>query len=108
MTDKELFDVIFAGIHTYKTRHYEDMDKKGEERHPYHFPFEAYVELAKDITNGNGESFQAGTKFRVRLASNMGDLCLSRNFKDENGYELRIRPGEGLLTNCHIVSMGKI
>jgi hypothetical protein len=105
MTDQELFDIIFNGINTYKTRHYEDLGKA--ERHPYHFPFEAYVTLTKEVS-GMERKYNAGTKFRVRLASSMGDLCLSRNFKDEHGYELRLMPGQGLMTECHIVSMGKI
>lgn len=108
MTDKELFDIIFTGINTYKTRHYEDIEKKREDRHPYHFPFEAYVTLTKNVQLYDGHSFKAGTKFRVRLASNMGDLCLSQNFKDEPGYELRVMPGTDMLTECHIVSMGKL
>lgn len=107
MTDTELFEIILTGITTYKERYYEDSEKRAEERHPYEFPFEAYVTLAKDIEH-EGKKINAGTKFRVRLASRLGDLCLTRNLQNGYGYEIRIEPGKGLLTDCHIVSMGKI
>ena len=101
MTDQELFDAIYNGICTYKDRHYASYREPNP--HPYEFPFEAYVDLAKDIGK-----YKAGTTFRVVLASNMGDLCLSLNLHATHGYQLRLLPGEGLMTNCRIVKMGDL
>jgi hypothetical protein len=130
MTDQELYDYVFNGICDYKDKHYADMseyfskskdateDEKKElwkKVHPYHFPYEAYVELAKDVVRviydshckdtGKRKVFVKGTKMRVVLASNMGDLCLTRDLKALRGYELRIEPGHGEMINC--VVMGK-
>lgn len=102
MTDQELYDTLFNGICTYKERHYEDHAKGVKPEHPYEFPFEAYVDLAQDLGK-----FKAGTTMRVYLASNMGDLCLTRDLVGR-GYELRVLPGLGCLTNCRIVKMGEL
>ena len=103
VTDQELYDLIYDGICRYKDKHYEEMGEyftksKGlpeKERealfkqvHPYHFPYEAYVELEKDIVRviyddrlkdtGKRKVFSKGTKMRVVLASNMEKMNRSQ------------------------------
>ncbi len=117
LDDRHLFDWVYAGMLQAMAAYYKAMDeywaeaagtilsdarrsellKKASALHD--FKFEAYVTLAKDVEEGDGV-MRSGTKLRVVLASNMGDLCLSRDLSGRPGYDLRLTPGQGYMTDC--------
>jgi len=109
MTEQELYDYLFNKVCDSKDAHYEAAEK-GDYSKPFYQP-EAYVELAKDVTLPiwdpkvsskliGEKKFKAGTTMRVVMASSMGDLGLTRDLNAKTGYELRLTPGDGYMTNC--------
>ena len=127
MTEQELFDTLFGRLCDSKDAHYAgsskwykmmgEMDKLSEAERdrrraeivPPIYEVEAYAELAKAIEfRGHREdgkkrtTIPAGTTMRIVMASRLGDLGITRDLNVQHGYETRVLPGDGYLTNCRL------
>lgn len=120
MTEQELFDTLFGRLCDSKDAHYAAMtewfrllptlgDISEEERNrrrtevvPPVYEVEAYAELAKDIETRDHTKLPAGSTVRIVMASRLGDLGITRNLNTQHGYETRVQPGRGYLTNCRL------
>lgn len=131
MTEQELYDTVFGKLCDSKDAHYEAMskwfqflsehkdlteaekDRLRTERVPPFYEVEAYADLAKDIEirqyddHNRGKvvgtkKLQTGTAVRIVMASRLGDLGITRDLKKQHGYEIRVKPGDGYLTNCRL------
>lgn len=131
MTEQELYDTVFGKLCDSKDAHYKAMsdwfdvlrnnpkmteaekDLRRTASVPPVYEVEAYAELAKDVQIREydqkdlakvvgTETLKMGTPVRIVMASRMGDLGITRNLKAQNGYEIRVMPGDGYLTNCRL------
>jgi len=132
MTEQELFDTVFGRLCDSKDAHYagtakwyatkEFMDNTVSEEVrnrlraelvPPIYEVEAYAELAKDVEIREYDDrdrskvvghtkIPAGTTMRIVMASRLGDLGITRNLGTQHGYETRVQPGDGYLTNCRL------
>lgn len=132
MTEQELYDTVFGRVCDSKDAHYaataawfkvlfeqpkmteEEKNRRRAEMVPPIYEVEAYAELAKDVEirkydddrNRNRVTstirIPAGTPVRIVMASRLGDLGVTRNLNTQNGYETRVMPGDGYLTNCRL------
>lgn len=131
MTEQELYDALWGRLCDSKDAHYKAMTEWFEylfehkdlseaeknrlraEKVPPVYEVEAYAELAKDVELREydeedyekfvvTETIRAGTPVRVVMASRLGDLGVTRNLNTQHGYETRVTPGDGYLTNCRL------
>jgi len=51
----------------------------------------ALAKLAETITNGHGETLEAGTRVKVTMASRFGDVGITPNLTAKNGYDFRVQ-----------------
>lgn len=121
MTEQELYDTLFAKLCDSKDAHYkatsewyaskefhdESLNEKQREKLRSKIPpvylVEAYAELAKDLTAQHlNLDWKSGTTVRIVMCSRLGDLGLTRKLADQHGYDIRVAPGAGYLTNCRL------
>lgn len=126
MTEQELFDHLFNRLCDSKDAHYarnaewirskefKDKTISEEQRNrlraalvPPIYEVEAYAELAKDAEFPDAHTrrhtkIPAGTTVRIVMASRLGDLGITRELNKQHGYETRVMPGDGYLTNCRL------
>jgi hypothetical protein len=109
MTEQELYDVLFDKLCTSKDEHYtaafrfmESGERNWSQKLPKIYEPEAYAELAKDIFFSGHCIMKAGATVRVVMVSTLGDMGITRDLSACYGYEIRVTPGAGYLTNCRL------
>lgn len=132
MTEQELYDTLFGKLCDSKDAHYkaveewfkvlfeqpkmtdDEKNRRRAEMVPPIYEVEAYAEVAKEIEIREYDDdrdrnrvtsttrIPAGSPVRIVMASRMGDLGITRNLNTQNGYETRVMPGDGYLTNCRL------
>lgn len=131
MTEHELYDTVYGRLCDSKDAHYKAVEKwfsylfehkdlpeseknrLRSEMVPSVYEVEAYAELAKDVELREydeedykkfvvTETIRAGTPVRIVMASRLGDLGITRDLNKQYGYEARVMPGDGYLTNCRL------